>query len=86
MKVIITTSNAEIGVPLIYEMGQAALLALPAGRAGQGMVWIPIQCQSGRHARIHTLTCMTTHQHYLTETASGSPVSSQPSWHQVNTQ
>jgi len=56
-------------VPLIFEMGQAALLALAAGKVEQGMVWTPILCQSGRHVHIHTLTCTTAHPHYLTEIA-----------------
>ncbi len=60
-KAVITTSNAGTGVPLISEMGQAALLALPAGKAEQEMVWRPTQCQSGRHAHTHTLTCTTAH-------------------------
>jgi hypothetical protein len=69
-RMVITTSNAGTGVPLIFEMGQAALLpALPAGKAEQGMVWTPTQCQSGMHAHTHTLTCTTAHQHYLTEVA-----------------
>ena len=68
-RVVITTSNAGTGVPLIFEMGHAALLALPAAKAEQGMVWTLIQCQSGMHAHTHTWTCMTAHEHYPMEIA-----------------